>query len=343
MRKFFFTSIVITLLFAVWIEAAEKPYLIFSGNANPKLAEEIANHLHTELGKAKVGRFNDQETNIQILENVRNKDVYVVQPTCTTATASVNDHLMELFLMIRTLKRASAKSVTAVIPYYGYARQDRKTKPRVPISASDVAIMLESAGVTRVVAVDLHCGQIQGFFHESPVDNLYSSTIFAPYFAKKKLVNPVVISPDAGGVERAKKFREQLRKLGMRSDFGIIIKQRKDAGIVDKMDLVGDVTGKDAIIVDDLCDTGGTLIRAAEQLKKFGARRVYACITHPVFSKDAMQKIGNSVFSEVIVTDTIPLREKPPYNIKQVSVAPLLADVISRISSGRAVSEVFIP
>lgn len=322
--------------------AKEAPFIIFGGTSSQGLAQGIADELGMPLGKANVGRFNDGEINIQLQESVRGKEVFVVQSTCHTSTASVNDSLMELFLMVRTCKRSSANSVTAVIPYYGYARQDRKNTPRVPISASDVAMMLEDAGVDRVIAVDLHCGQIQGFFHDAPVDNLYASKIFVPYFATKELKNLVILSPDAGGVERAKRFKEMLADAGMESTMGIIIKQRASAGVIGRMDLVGDVEGCDVIIVDDLVDTGGTLARAAQELKAFGAERVYACITHPVFSGPALERLGSSAFTEVVVTDTIPhADESLPENITMLSVAPLLAEVIFRLHNDLPLSPLF--
>jgi len=321
---------------------ADKPFLIFSGTSNEDLALGIAEELDVPLGKANIGRFNDGEISVKINENVRNKDVFVIQSTCRTDHGSVNDSLMELFLIVRALKRASADSVTAIIPYYGYARQDRKLISRVPISASDVAMMLEGAGVDHVISVDLHCGQIQGFFHHAPVDNLFASTIFVPHFAKKELVNPVVLSPDAGGVERAKQFREKLAEKGIETGFGIVIKQRATAGVVSQMNLVGDVSGSDVIIVDDMCDTGGTLVSAAGELKELGANRIYACITHPVFSGPALERIGNSVFTEVVVTDSIPHeQEQLPENITKLSVAPLLAEVIFRMYNGLSLSAVF--
>lgn len=320
----------------------EAPFLIFGGSSSQQLAASIARELKVPLGKAHIGKYNDGEIDIQIQESVRGKEVFVVQSTCHTAESSVNDSLMELFLMVRALKRASAKSVTAMIPYYGYARQDRKTTPRVPISASDVAMMLEDGGVDRVIAVDLHCGQIQGFFHDTPVDNLYASTIFVPYFATKELKNPVILSPDAGGVDRAKRFKELLADFGVETSFGIIIKQRAAAGVVGKMDLVGDVNGCDVIIVDDLCDTAGTLVRAAEELKSFGAERIFACITHPVFSGPALKRLEDSVFTEVVVTDTIPhSADKLPENITKLSVAPLLAEVVFCIHKDLPISALF--
>ncbi len=315
--------------------------LLFSGNANPLLGESIAEYLTIPSGKIKVSRFNDGEIDIRIYDNVRNKNVFVVQSTCSSSTGSVNDNLMELFLIIRTLRRSSAGSITAVIPYYGYARQDRKMESRVPISASDFALLIESAGVDRVIAIDLHCGQIQGFFHDIPVDNLFTTPIFVPHIAQHNLVNPVVISPDAGGVKRAKRFKNSLENYGVDSSFAIIVNQRVKAGYVDKMNLVGDVDGCDCIIVDDICDTAGTLVRAARELKEFGARRVFACITHPVFSGPALERIANSDLTEIVVTDTIPLPEELPANIKQLTVAPLLAQAISIMHYGGSISDLF--
>lgn len=322
-------------------DACFNSYLIFSGNANKALAEEVAEYLGVSLGKASVKKFNDGEISIKINENVRNKEVFIIQPTCSNASQSVNDSMMELYLLIRTMKRSSAASVTAIIPYYGYARQDRKSAPRVPISASDVAILLEGAGADRIVSIDLHCGQIQGFFHDVPVDNLYASIVYVPYFVEKGLVNAVVVSPDAGGVDRAKKFQEYLSGQGVDANIAIISKQRAEAGVVDTMNLIGSVKDADAIIVDDLCDTGGTLVKAAELLKEQGARNVYAAVTHPVFSKDALVKIGNSVIDEMVVTNTIQLQGERPANIKVLSVASLLAETIQRIHYGESVSELF--
>jgi ribose-phosphate pyrophosphokinase len=335
--------ILVTLLLPFLTEGASKESMrIFSGNANPALAEAVAMELGVPLGKSTVGRFNDGEINISYDENIRNTDVFVVQSTCPGEDRSVNDNLMELMLMIRTAKRASANSVTAVIPYYGYARQDRKVKPRVPISASDVAMLLESAGADRVLAVDLHCGQIQGFFHNAPVDNLYASTMFIPYFAQMDLTTPVVVSPDAGGVARAKKFQEGMIKRGHEASLAVIVKERSKPGVVASVNLVGSVEGSDAIIVDDLCDTGGTLCKAAEELKANGARRVFACITHPIFTDPAYDRIKSSVLTEVVVSDTIPLRKGAPENVTQLSIAPLVAQAISRIQTGESVSVLFV-
>jgi ribose-phosphate pyrophosphokinase len=314
---------------------------LFSGSGNLELTKAVADCLRIETGRAQVSRFNDGEICIQILENVRNCDVFILQSTCVSSQSTVNDNLMELFLMIRAMKRASAKSVTAVVPYFGYARQDRKMKGRVPISASDVAMLLELAGADHVMAVDLHCGQIQGFFHETPVDNLFASTIFVPYVAKMGLYDPVVISPDAGGVERAKTFIGGLQSLGVSSKLAVIVKQRAEAGVVESMNLVGDVTGSDVVIVDDICDTAGTLVQAAKELKEKGARRVFACVTHPLLSGPACMRIADSCIEELVVTDTVPLRGAIPPNIRQLSVAPLLASAILRMSNGESLSDLF--
>lgn len=315
--------------------------ILFSGNSNRALAEKIANYLNAPLGDVLVSKFNDGEIQISIKDSVRNKNVFILQSTCLSQKQSINDSLMELFLLVRTIKRASSTSITAVIPYYGYARQDRKTTGRVPISASDIAFMLELAGVDRVVTVDLHCGQIQGFFHYAPVDNLFASYMFASYFEGKDLQNITVISPDAGGVERAKKFMEHLAQKGLSAEMALISKQRAQAGVVASMTLIGEVKGKDAIIIDDLCDTGGTIIKAAELLKQEGANRVFVAVTHPVFSGKALENIGNSVIDEMIVTDTIPLRGTVPANIRCVSVAGLLGEAISRIHNGDSLSDLF--
>ena len=329
------------LITALTAESSQN-MVLFSGNANKSLAEKIAHYLDMPLSDATVDRFNDGEINIQLLTNVRKKDVVIIQSTCATEKNSINDNVMELLLLIRTVKRSSAKSITVVIPYFGYARQDRKTKPRVPISAADMAFFIEQAGANRVIAVDLHCGQIQGFFNDIPVDNLYGATMFGSYIASKKdLSNVVVISPDAGGVERASQFMKTLKKQGIQSHMGVISKQRAGAGVVDSMHLIGNVQDADAIIVDDLCDTGGTLIKAAELLKNHGARRVFAVITHPVFSLNALEKLGSSVIDEMIIANTIPLRGMPPSNITYLSVAPLLGEAIKRNQNGQSISALF--
>ena len=314
---------------------------LFSGSANTDLAKAVADYLEIDLSSASISRFNDGEVRIQILDNIRNCDIFVLQSTCIGAHGSVNDHLMELYLLIRAMKRASAKSVTAIIPYFGYARQDRKTKGRVPISASDTAMLLELAGADHVISIDLHCGQIQGFFHKAPVDNLFASTIFVPYVARLGLHDPVIVSPDAGGVERAKTFIEGLQSFGMQPRMAMIAKQRADAGVIESMNLVGKVQGCDAVIVDDICDTAGTLVQAAKVLKDHGARRVFACVTHPLLSGPACERIQNSCLEELIVADTIPIRAEDPTNLKRLSVASLLGQAILRTTKGESLSDLF--
>lgn len=320
---------------AIFMEEA----IIFSGNGNLPLAKEVAEYLNIPLGDALISKFNDGEIQIKINDSVRNKNVFIIQSNCPSKNQSVNDNIMELFLLVRTVKRASAASVTAVIPYYGYARQDRKTSERVPISAADVAMLLEMAGVDRVVTVDIHCGQIQGFFQDVPVDNLNAAALFVPHFVKKNLQNVVVISPDAGGVDRAKRFMENLISHGVPADMAMISKQRAKAGVIASMNLIGDVNGADVIIVDDMCDTGGTLVKAAQLLKDKGAKRVFTAITHPVFSSDALDKIRHSVIEEMVIADTIPLRGETPSNLRCISVGPLLGEAIRRIESGRSLSD----
>ncbi|KAF1329915.1 Ribose-phosphate pyrophosphokinase, partial [Globisporangium splendens] len=315
---------------------------IFSGNANPELASNVAKLVGVELGKITVDRFADGEVNVMVHENVRGKDVYIVQPTCVP----VNENLMELLLMVSTMRRSSARRITAVIPYYGYARQDRKMAARVPISAADVARLLEAMGVDRVISVDLHCGQIQGFFGPRvPVDNLDGGLVGVSYFGNHELVNPVVVSPDAGGVARAKKFREWLvGKHGLQNTgLAMIIKQRIKANEIDKMDLVGNVEGSDCIIVDDMIDTAGTLCKAAQHLSDHGARNVYAFASHGLFNGSASEKIKNSALKEVVVVNTTPLPESCKGNEKivQLDIAPLVAQAICNIHGKKSVSMLF--
>mmetsp|Transcript_3609 Transcript_3609/g.7986 ORF Transcript_3609/g.7986 Transcript_3609/m.7986 type:complete len:490 (+) Transcript_3609:197-1666(+) len=315
---------------------------LFSGNGNMTLSLEIAKLLGVNLGRATVSRFADGEINVMIHENVRGKDVYIIQPTCPP----VNNNLMELLLMVSCLNRASARRVTVVIPYYGYARQDRKLQARVPISAADVARLLEAMGVDRVIAVDLHCGQIQGFFGPRvPVDNLEGGIVGIDHFGGKDLHNPVIVSPDAGGVYRAKKFKEGLAyKYGL-DDIGIamIIKQRARAGSVDQMDLVGDVKDCDCIIVDDMIDTAGTLCKAADVLVAKGARRVFAFASHGLLSGPGNDRIANSKLEECVILNTIPSTPQRAANEKlvELSVAPLLAQTIFNIHAKRSISALF--
>eukprot|EP00560_Eucampia_antarctica_P001207 CAMPEP_0197831664 /NCGR_PEP_ID=MMETSP1437-20131217/11457_1 /TAXON_ID=49252 ORGANISM="Eucampia antarctica, Strain CCMP1452" /NCGR_SAMPLE_ID=MMETSP1437 /ASSEMBLY_ACC=CAM_ASM_001096 /LENGTH=463 /DNA_ID=CAMNT_0043434683 /DNA_START=48 /DNA_END=1439 /DNA_ORIENTATION=+ len=315
---------------------------IFSGNGNMTLALEIAQILGINLGKATVGQFADGETNVMIHENVRGKDCYVIQPTCPP----VNDNIMELLLMVSTLNRASARRITVVIPYYGYARQDRKMQARVPISAADVARLLEAMGIDRVIAVDLHCGQIQGFFGPRvPVDNLDGGFVGIDHFGDKDLHNPVIVSPDAGGVYRAKKFKEGLMHKYEKHDIGLamIIKQRARAGTVDQMDLVGDVKDCDCIIVDDMIDTAGTLCKAADVLKSKGARRVFAFASHGLLSGPGNHRIANSELEECVILNTIPSSPQRTANDKlvELSVAPLLAQTIFNIHAKKSISALF--
>ena len=314
---------------------------LFTGNANKQLALDIADQLKLSLGKILVTHFADGEVNVMVNENVRGKDVFIIQST----SPPVNETLMELLLMISTMKRASARKITAVIPYYGYARQDRKMQARVPISAADVARLLEAMGVDRVVAVDLHCGQIQGFFGPRvPVDNLDGGMVGVSYFGDMDLNNPVIVSPDAGGVYRAKKFREALsKKHDVDCSLAMIVKQRAKANEIDRMDLVGSVEGCDAIIVDDMVDTAGTLCKAADVLKEMGARRVFAFATHGVLSGPASTRIANSVLTELVVLDTVPLSEaaQATGKVTQLSVAPLLGQAIYNIHNRKSVSALF--
>lgn len=315
---------------------------LFSGNGNMGLSLEVAKVLGINLGKATVGRFADGEVNVMIHENVRGKDVYIIQPTCPP----VNDNIMELLLMVSTLNRASARRITVVIPYYGYARQDRKMQARVPISAADVARLLEAMGIDRVIAVDLHCGQIQGFFGPRvPVDNLNGGIVGIDYFGDKDLHNPVVVSPDAGGVYRAKKFKEGLTHKFDMHDIGLamIIKQRARAGTVDKMDLVGEVKDCDCIIVDDMIDTAGTLCKAADVLVAKGAKRVFAFASHGLLSGPGNDRIANSKMEECVILNTIPSSPQRSANEKltELSVAPLLAQTIFNIHAKKSISALF--
>ncbi len=307
---------------------------LFSGNANRELAEEIATVLGTRLGDVKLSRFSDGEMFCRIGENVRGLDTFVIQPTCNP----VNDSLMELLIMCDALRRASAGSITAVLPYYGYARQDRKVAPRTPITAKLVADLLEIAGVNRAVCVDLHAGQIQGFFR-FPTDNLYALPVFLDYLSQEVDRDTVFVSPDAGGVERTRAFAKQLG-----GGLAIIDKRREQANVSEVMHLIGDVSDRNAIIVDDMIDTAGTLCNAAKAVKKGGARRVIACATHGVLSGPAVERIEASELDSVIVTNTIPASEgtRNCQKIKYVSIGKLLAEAIRRIDSKDSLSSLFV-
>ncbi len=304
---------------------------IFSGNANPRLAQEVCDCLGIPIGKAKVNRFSDGEVNVQILESVRGSDVFLVQPT----NPPVDENLMELLVMIDALRRASAGRITAVMPYYGYARQDRKVQPRVPITAKLIADLLTAAGADRVLTMDLHSGQIQGFFN-IPVDNLLAMPIFLDYMEARGIEGLIVVSPDAGGVERARAFAKRFHL-----PLAIIDKRRIADNVAEVMHVIGDVKGKRAFILDDMIDTGGTLVRSAEALLKEGAVECSAAATHPVFSGPARDRIESSALKEVVVTNTIPLRTTFS-KVKVLSVAPLIAEAIKRIHLGESVSSLFI-
>jgi ribose-phosphate pyrophosphokinase len=306
---------------------------IFSGNANKPLAEKICQYLGLPLGEAAVGRFSDGETSVEFRENVRGANVFVVQPTSIPA----NDHLMELLIMIDALRRASAASITPVVPYYAYARQDRKTAPRVPISAKLVANLLTTAGATRLLTMDLHTGQIQGFF-DIPVDHLYAAPLTLEYIRQNFTGDLVMVSPDAGGVERARAFAKRLDATLA------IIDKRREATAIKAMTLVGNVWGKEAIILDDMITTGATVSMASELLMRHGAKAVHACVTHPVMSRNAVSTLQGSLVQSIMVTDTIPLSPDAAAleKIRVLTVAPLLGEAIRRIHNQDSVSSLFV-
>lgn len=308
--------------------------VLFTGNANPALAQEIATHLGIELGRAHVGRFSDGEVTVEIQQNVRARDCFVMQPTC----APTNENLMELFIMVDALKRSSAGRITAVIPYFGYARQDRRPRStRVPISAKVVANMLEATGVNRVLTMDLHADQIQGFF-DIPVDNIYASPVLLSDLKSKNYENLIVVSPDVGGVVRARALAKQLG-----CDLAIIDKRRPAANVSEVMHVIGEIEDRNCVIMDDMIDTAGTLVKAAEVLKERGAKSVFAYCTHPIFSGPAIERIKGSALDEVVITNTIPLNAaaKSTGKIRQLSVAFLFAETIRRISDGESVTSLF--
>jgi ribose-phosphate pyrophosphokinase len=309
---------------------------VFAGNANPTLASAIVRHLQTPLGRAYVGRFSDGEINVELMENVRGRDVFIVQPTCPPT----NDTLMELLVMVDACRRASAARITAVVPYFGYSRQDRRPRAtRSAISARLVANMLSIAGVNRLLTVDLHADQIQGFF-DIPVDNVYASPVLLGDAWKQAYRNVVIVSPDVGGVVRARAFAKRLDD----AELAIIDKRRPRPNESKVMNIIGEVSGKTCVLVDDMVDTAGTLCQAAQALKDEGAERVVAYITHPVLSGDAVQKISRSALDELMVTDTIPLSEaaRGCGRIRQLSVAALLAETIRRIRDEESVSSLYV-
>jgi len=306
---------------------------VFTGNANPAIAGEICEYLDMPLGAAEVKKFSDGEISVDIGENVRGTDVFVIQPTCTP----VNDHLMELLIMIDALRRASARRITAVLPYYGYARQDRKVRPRVPITAKAVAEMLMAVGTRRVLCMDLHAGQIQGFFN-IPVDHLYAAPLILKYI-REKFENVVMVSPDAGGVERTRAFAKRLN-----AGLAIIDKRRERANECQAMHVIGDVAGKTAILLDDMVDTAGTLCGAAAKLKENGASEVHACCSHAVLSGPAIERLNDSCIKSLVVTNSIPLQENAQQSnkITVLSVGELLGEAIRRIHAEDSVSYLFV-
>ncbi|HTQ46015.1 MAG TPA: ribose-phosphate pyrophosphokinase [Polyangiaceae bacterium] len=311
-----------------------KKVCLFAGNANSELAAAIGQYLETPVGKCRVTRFSDGESFVEIGENVRGVDAFVVQSTCTPT----NDNVMELLIMADALRRASAGSITAVMPYYGYGRQDRKVAPRTPITSKLVADLIQTAGVSRVVSVDLHAGQIQGFFN-IPFDHLYAMPVFLEDYLKKRFDHSAVfVSPDAGGVERTRAYSKRLG-----ASLAIVDKRRERANVSEVVNLIGEVKGKDCIIIDDIIDTAGTLCGAAQALAEKGAKKVVACASHGVLSGPAVQRISESPLTEVVVTDTIPLSEqaKACPKIKQLSIARLLGEAIKRIHSSDSVSSLF--
>ncbi|MBU0507175.1 MAG: ribose-phosphate pyrophosphokinase [bacterium] len=310
-----------------------KDILLFTGSANPGLASAISRTLDIPLGKMLLKRFSDGEIWVEVNENVRQRDAYIIQPTGEPA----NENLMELLIIIDALKRASVDTITAVIPYYGYARQDRKAQPRVPITAKLVADLLTAAGTDRVVSIDLHAGQIQGFFN-IPFDHIYAMPVFLDYIQTLNFEKPIVVSPDVGGAERARAYA---RRLGC--NIALIDKKRSAPNVSEVMHVVGDVEGCNCLLVDDIIDTAGTLTSAAKTLKEFGAKSVMACCTHPVLSGPAIERIQNSELEKLIVTDTIALRqEKKIDKIKQLTVAGILGKGILRIAKGQSVSSLFV-
>jgi ribose-phosphate pyrophosphokinase len=308
--------------------------MLFSGNANPALGQEIATHLGIELGKAKVGRFSDGEVDVELLQNVRARDIFVVQSTCNPT----NENLMELLIMVDALKRASARRITAVMPYFGYARQDRRPRStRVPISAKVVANLMETVGIERVLTMDLHADQIQGFF-DIPVDNIYASPVLLTDLKNKNYPELVVVSPDVGGVVRARGIAKRLD-----ADLAIIDKRRERAGVSEVMNVIGDVDGRRCILVDDIVDSAGTLCNAAVALMERGAKSVAAYVTHGVLSGGAVARVAASPLEKLVTTDSIQATEavRVSRNVRQLSVAPLMAEAIKRISSEQSVSSLF--
>lgn len=306
--------------------------LIFSGNANPELTKKICDYLNMPMGNAEISRFNDGEIRIKIDDDVRGRDVFIVQPTCHP----VNENIMELLILIDAIRRASARRITAVVPYYGYSRQDRKDRPRVPITAKLVANLITGAGANRVLTMDLHAGQIQGFF-DIPLDNLFAINVFLDYFERLHLPNLVVVSPDVGGIKMARAYAKKFN-----SDLAVVDKRRINDKEAEVMNIMGEIKGKNVCLIDDLVATAGTLVEAVAALKSAGAKKVYAAATHPVLSGPAIERIKSSELEELIVTDTIPIpQEKMISQIKVLSVSALLGQAIERIHNEQSISSLF--
>ena len=307
---------------------------VFSGNANRELTEEICNYLSCDPGSATAERFSDGEFNFQIDENVRGSDIFIVQPTCPPTDAN----LMELLVMLDAFRRASAERVTAVIPYYGYARSDKKDRPRVPIAAKLVANLMVTAGAQRILTIDLHASQIQGFF-DVPVDHLYAAPVMIGHYQKNPMENMTVVAPDTGGAERARAYAKRLN-----AELALCDKRREKANVAEVMNVVGNVDGRSCLIVDDMCDTGGSLTKVAKALKKAGAERIHACFTHPVLSGRACEALEQSDIEQMVITNTIPLRDRACEltNVKVLSIAPLLAKAIKSIHEETSVSSLFV-
>ncbi|NGX48494.1 MAG: Ribose-phosphate pyrophosphokinase [Candidatus Anoxychlamydiales bacterium] len=315
-------------------------FRLFAGNSNPDLAGEVANILGVDINEADVGKFHDGEVKIKINDNVKGKDIYILQSICTTKDASVNDNLMELYLLIRACKRSSAKRVIAVIPYLGYARQDRKYSEICPISASDIAMLLETAGADHIISLDMHSAQMQGFYHHAIVDNLMTHFLIVPYFVRKDISKIVVVASHSEAISRSIKFIDGLNRYNIDSRLVVCttLPQKK---ITSEMFLIGDVKGSDVLIVNDMCDTAKSVVATAKELKLRGANKIYAYSTHGIFSHDAIDKIKNSDIDEMIITDTIPLKQEIPNNITQISIAPLIAAAIKRTQKGEPLSNLF--
>jgi len=313
---------------------------IFSGNANRALTQEICNYLSCDPGSSTAGRFSDGEFNFQITENVRGADVFIVQPTCPPTDA----HLMELLVMLDAFRRSSAERMTAVVPYFGYARSDKKDRPRVPISARLVSNLISTAGADRVLTIDLHAAQIQGFF-DVPVDHLFAAPVFIRHYERNRLPNLTVVAPDTGGAERARAYAKRLTSAdGSPASLALCDKRREKANVAEVMNVVGDVKGRSCLIVDDMCDTGGSLTKVAAALKEAGAERIHACFTHPVLSGRACELLKDSPIEQVVTTNTIPLRDDACKldKIKVLSIAPLLAKAIKSIHEETSVSSLFV-